>query len=182
MKKILPFITLALLLLVNPLWAEESEEEYEFLPVKDILFEGGYGVHNVSIGFGFRYDFIGLTIGATGFDNDIPPYQNDLSLQPSVKDFEEKKYTSNVVSIDLSYYYDLNDDFSLYGSIGYYSQADTILAYYYEDDSFYRYKNENVSGITFGAGFQYFISKYMTLGLAYHNKRGALLQLGFYWL
>lgn len=159
-----------------------DNDDYEIVPVKDILFDLGYGEHNLSFGFGFRYDFIGLSIGVTGFDNDIPNYQTDLRDQPADKDFEERHYTTICVSGDLALYYDINDEFSVFGNVGYYAQADTILAYYYSDETLYRYKDESITGVAFGVGLQYFISDYFTIGAAWHNKRGAYLQLGYYWL
>lgn len=180
LKRIISILSIVVAFLLANNFSYSAKEVSSEPEIKNIFFDLGYGQYKTSFALGFRYWFAGLSIGVTGIDPGIPGYTNDLRYQPSSKKFNEERYTSLCVSGDLYYYYDISD-LSLFANIGYYSQADTILAYYPENDTRYTYKNENKSGITFGLGGQYSVSSSIMLGLGYHSKRGIYAQLGIFW-
>jgi hypothetical protein len=183
-------LLLALITLINPAYSQKPDDSPN---EKQILLNVGSGPHKTSFSLGGRYWFFGASIGVTGISSNVPNYVTDYYLEQSKpKGTELKKYSSTVVCGDVSVYYDISD-FSLYGTVGFYSQLDTLLDYDYKTNYYYRhtpYASENVSGITYGVGFQYLLEsiaedymffKPLVVGLGYHNKYGISFQLGYHW-
>lgn len=164
-----------------------ASEPYE----KQIILNLGYGPNGAGFAFGGRYWVFGATLGVTGFSSGIPAYVTDyVQVQSKPKVFELRTYTSTVVCGDLSYYYDIGD-FSLFATLGYFSQLDTILEY--SDKGYFAhtpYASKTVSGLTYGLGFQYvlesiaedyFFFKPLAIGLGYQNKYGGYFQIAYRW-
>lgn len=194
-KKVLltPFI-LAGLMLIFPqsgsLNTQTDEIEYEIPPTKMVFGNVGYwkydygekGKYDFSLAIGARYWFAGLSIGIAGFGKALPPYRTDTILRTD-RIATTEKYTTLVVTVDASGYYDISNRVSLFGSIGFFTQKDSILARPYDinDPNLYRYKDETKLGLSIGAGFQYFLDEDFSLGLGFHTKNGFYAQVGYWW-
>jgi opacity protein-like surface antigen len=160
-----------------------STDSNESNNAKLIHIELGYGVDELSTGIGFKYSFadvpysIGATLGLSGFAKSIPRYGYKL---PTTKTTEIESFATFVVSGDINLFYEWKD-FSFYGSLGFYSQADTVLSKDMSTNTtFYYYENtKSESGLAFGAGVQYYVLESIVLGLGYQNKKGVYLQIGY---
>lgn len=186
------FILLLAILVLGINYAQSSptsEEEYEI--VRDynaIQVDLGYTNHTgISAALGYRYWLFSLSIGLSGFANKIPPYSMDSysvninPMSPLPNGYEEEKYGALLVTFDVGFHYDINENLGLFGSIGYYSATDTLLAYNYTKDIRYYYKYYITDGIAFGAGADYFFSDNVKVGLGYHTRRGIFARLSYVW-
>ncbi len=201
MMKILLLITAFSFLFAVNLSAQEDDyydddeyyyedEYYEEGTEKALIFDAGFGgAGGMSLGLGFRYSYASLMIGFAGFANDMPNYavrppQGIIISpnQPLPGGYERESFTGLLVTADLAYHYQLNQEISAFGMIGYYSQQDSILARETSTGDYYRYAVENTSGIAFGLGGDYGVSEWITLGLGYHTKRGVFARFSYRWL
>jgi opacity protein-like surface antigen len=171
-----------------------EEDEYEVLSPNILMIDLGYGSNEMSAGLGFRYSFnntpfgLGVMVGLTGFTITLPPYRRTTGIAGDVipKGVVKETFSKLVISTDLMAFFDVSDRFSLFGSVGYYSQSDTILYKNPQDNLYYLSNNyqdqyQSSSSLCLGTGFQYFLTDKVTLGLAYHTKLGIYAQLGYAW-
>jgi len=160
-------------------------DEYESF--KMVFGEIGYGARNLSLGAGFRWEFIGVDINIAGIISNTPRYIYPSKEFPYPKQYNEHSYPRTTVSFNASYFYDI-EEFSIFGTVGYYSQTDTLLVRSMDDGNTFGYyyakqgsPAEVSSGICFGIGGQYFIDEKFGAGLGYHTKKGFFLHFGYYW-
>jgi len=163
----------------------DSDENFKML-----TFDLGYGARDLSIGAGFRWNYIGLDINLAGFISSTPRYIYPSREFLYPKQSREINYPSTTVSINGSYYYDINE-ISLFVTVGYFSQTDSVLVQSFDEGItngvfFARQYPDGPasilkSGICFGLGGQYFINEMLGVGIGYHTKKGVYLQLGYYW-
>jgi hypothetical protein len=193
LKKLILGIIFTLFVNIN-LFAEEYEE-YEYINWKYLNFDLGYGSGGPGGALGFRYWYLGLAIGATGFANDIPLTANISQGQNiNISELPSKRYPSNVVCGDLYAYYDFNTDYEMtaFVNVGFYSAIDSVLAYRDESGTTAYYRNGAVTtaGLTFGAGFQAPLTflneenRYLDqviAGIGYHTKLGIYLRIAYRW-
>ena len=98
-----------------------------------------------------------------------------------------EKYSSIHVTTDLYYFHDINDQFTVFGNIGYGVGTDSVLAHHKDDQStanknrLYAIGTETNSGITFGLGVQYFLEEWVGFGIGYHSRRGVYAQFNYFW-
>lgn len=150
---------------------------------KDKAFFGdiGIGEPGFSLGVGYRYWFFGVQISYAGLFNSIPPYAYTAPADAKINPysplpmgFREDRYTASLLTIDLNGYFEAFLPFIVVGSIGYYTQADTVTAFQTATNNRYFYKYESSSGLCFGIGAEYQINDLISAGLLYHTKRGVL--------
>jgi hypothetical protein len=162
---------------------ENSTEDLP--PIKYAFANVGYGQYKVWAEGGFRYWMFGLSGGVSGVGLTMPPYRTDIMLtQNNIAALET--YTKLVIHGEGTIYVDLTPWVSLFGSIGYYSENDSIFArppYTVSDpdNNLYRYKDNTFGGFCFAAGGQYFFNNQIGVGIGYHTKSGFFVQLGYYW-
>lgn len=188
MTKHLLKLFLLIVICLNTGYGAENKESTSS-EIQAINFDLGYGAFGVSAGLGYRYSFLGLSVGVAGLTNDVPAYSlippNSQTIfspnSPLPAGYESKKYYGLIVTGDLTGYYDLNEEFTLFGSVGIYAQQDSVLAVETKSDLKYFYKVENSTGLCFGLGGSYAVSEWINLGLAYHTKRGLFAQIAYYW-
>jgi opacity protein-like surface antigen len=170
----------------------KAEDEYgyvELQPIKEIMLDATFGSYGTGITGGFRYDMVSLSVGLTGFSKTLPGY---LPFYYWQRDFGAKKpnsfvtETSLLVSIDAGYHYQISNDFSAYGTLGFYTEQDSVFALpdYVPGDvnnNRYAWKAASNSGISWGLGVQYYLEKDIGFGLGYHSKNGLVLQVGYFW-
>lgn len=185
MKRLKTLLALLLLaLFVLPSYSQASDEYSEF---KAINLDIGYGSYGLGAAAGFRYSFLSLTVGIAGFANDIPNYASIAPQgviitphQALPTGYVEDKYEALMFTADLAYNYDY-EDFTFYGSLGYFTAQDSVLAKNILNGDRYSYKVENSSGISVGIGSYYSISEWICLGLGYNTKRGIFGQFVYTW-
>ncbi len=203
-KSVFLSIVLAFLALVNlslysqqeneDEYYDDEEEYYDEIPLPSewshLWLDLGYGGSGVSAAIGYRYWFLGASLGVSGFSADIP---RTASRYPGdnidITSLPKKKYPSNVVCGDVYGFYDLKK-ITLYANFGYYSSIDTVLRFNPDNNAYYRDKPETNSGISWGFGAQYplylleadnKIYEQLTLGAGYHSKFGIYLSLDYRW-
>lgn len=163
--------------------------------LKNIFLNLGYGNVGFSSGLGFRYSYFGACISAGAFANSRPNYARYDGFVG--KDTTSERFTAIMVNFDIIGYFDLAklslfdyplDDFSLFFSVGYYSQTDTMLVKGNDPAKkqsynlyFFNNKTETVSGISLGGGIQWRITNSINVALGYHEKNGFNAQVGYYW-
>lgn len=150
--------------------------------LKTILFDLGYWHESMSMGFGFRYSNFGAMMGLANFTNKLPGYDNTILPESSVGYTE--KHRSLTISFDAYYFHNIYDNLDAYANIGFASGADSILARSNSpqaDDELHRYKSENFTHITCGFGVDYYLAKWLSLGLGFHTERGVFFRLGYFW-
>lgn len=175
---VLTFLLLPTLNLNNSLYAQKTEEKIERL--KSVYFDLGYGFSNLSAALGFRYWNISASMGIAGFATNIPNYSRQgpdggVKLSPNEplpNGFDSEDFPGISVFGDLSYHYDLTPDWSVWGSVGFFSQRDSTLAREIDTGQRFFYKSEGSEGITFGAGAEYIYSEKITFGLGLHSVKG----------
>lgn len=190
-------IFLSLTLLNSNLFSQQLDEEDVgclTCSMKYIFLNLGYaGVTGLSAGPGFKYSFndipfgISAGINLSGFSKQREPYSSDYRTFLAENKYDpatKLRYTTLIVTGDVGLYYDF-DRMSIYGSIGYYMQNDSIRALSLNpNDNFYyvviKNPTETISGLCFGFGFQYFLKDNFGLGIGYHTKNGIHLQGGYY--
>ncbi len=154
---------------------------------KAVLGDIGIGAPGLSIGGGFRYWFASLSIGYAGIFNSIPNYSHQLPIgvkirpnEPLPTGYRADSYTASMINIDFNLYYEQFLPFILTASIGYYSQADTVIAYNADSKSSYFYRTETSSGVCLGLGVEYQINDLISAGVIFHSKRGLLLRMTYF--
>lgn len=165
----------------------DEEEEYEELTLTNrektimmIFGELSYGTLGLGVTAGFRYSFVSLSLGFSGFAQSIPNSIHPSIYQPFPKkgNYQEEEYPYVCVYGDAGFYYDIGK-FSIFATIGYFSQSDTILAREFDTNYLYKYKVKTESGICFGGGAEYLFNPNFLFGVGYHTKKGVFLQLGY---
>jgi opacity protein-like surface antigen len=148
---------------------------------------GFFGPAGLSGALGFRYWFASFTLGLSGLMKDIPNYSTygyDLGIYPQSPlpaNYDAKSYPALIVTGDFSFYYEVVKKVTGFGSIGFYSQQDTVLAWDFTDDVYYFWKNKKSSGVCFGLGAEFDYNESMKVGLGYHTKRGLFARLTYFW-
>ncbi|MDQ1265270.1 MAG: hypothetical protein QG635_420 [Bacteroidota bacterium] len=201
LKNIFGLILILVIILLFPSGATSqttttpaAEEEYEVLSPNILMIDLGYGSNEMSAGLGFRYSFndtpfgVGVMVGLTGFTITLPPYRRTTGIAGDVvpKGVVKETFSKLVITAEAMGFYDVSERFSVFANVGYYSQSDTILYKNPQDNVYYLSNNyqdqyQSSSGLCYGAGFQYFLTDKVTLGLAYHTKLGIYAQLGYVW-
>ncbi len=126
-------------------------------------------------------------MGLNGLVNGMPNYAHyipNLNLsqnQPLPNGYIEEKYVGLIVSGDISVFLSSFGEFTVSPSIGYYSQADSILARDIQTGDRVMWKTEVHSGITFGLGIDYPFKDSYAIGLLAHTKRGIGLRFTYIW-
>jgi len=189
MKKILNLIVLLSFVIVLSNSAFSQDDDYygnyeEQAKIKQLFLDIGYGTNGTGAGIGFRYSFFGFGLNLSGFAKDIPNYITYERIRQEDVAYTEK-FPTIILSLDGYLFYDIDDYFTVFGNIGYYTQADSVLARKRNSENklrdFYMYKTETTSGISFGAGLQYLIWDNVGLGAGFHNKKGFFAQVSYYW-
>lgn len=178
------FIAFCLILSVMnviPLLNQETEEESDNLPksemVKSLFFNLGYGGNGAAAALGFRYYRFGISMGVAGLSSSIPAYS---PMRPTDKNYEEKRYPAYAVCGDFYFFHDV-EQFTLFGNLGYFSQADTVLAFYARTNSNYLLGAVSNDGMTFGAGILFNLNEYLLLGAGLHSKYGIYANFTYKW-
>ncbi len=194
MSKKYQIFLLSFLLFISVLNAQDEYGEYSpvcgpgviYAETKVLFAEAGYGPRDLTLGIGFRWDFIGLDINLGGFMDNTPNYMYATKQYPYPKEFNEYTYARTTLTINASYYYDY-EEYSFFASVGYFNQVDTALVRSLDAGGtrgvfFPRRGNPAIktSGICFGLGANYFIDEKYVAGLGYHTKKGVFLQFGYY--
>ena len=169
---------------------EYTEEEYQGNDIfKSIFIDAGYGTNKFGFGLGFRYWNLGFSFGLAGLGESIPhyfTYREGGNITPATA-VDIEKYSSIHVTTDLYYFHDINDEFKVFGNIGYGVGTDSVLAHHKDDQGtsnknrLYSIGTETNSGITFGLGVQYFLEEWIGFGIGYHNRRGVYAQFNYFW-
>jgi opacity protein-like surface antigen len=186
MKTIKKAIFLMLFIALNP-FILNAQSETNFTDAKLIHLDVGYGSYNLSLGAGYKHTFgnipfsIGGAISIAGFTTDIPNYITN-TYQVNIYSMPESKFTTFIVTGDVNAYYEWKE-LSFFGSLGFYSQSDTVLAIEEKPTykNYYYKKTASESGLTFGAGIQYYFKEDMIFGIGYQTKKGIYLQIGYSW-
>ncbi len=165
-----------------------GEEEYDDDAAFKMFFaEVGYGTREMSLGLGFRWNFIGIDMNLGGFIDNTPNYIYPSREFPYPKQYKEFTYPRTTLTINASYYYDIGD-FSMFATVGYFNQTDTVLVRSLDEGNtfgiyFARQGDPAIDkgGVCFGLGGEYFIDEKFAVGAGYHTKKGGFLQFGYYW-
>jgi opacity protein-like surface antigen len=172
---------------------EVEEEETEYTEevsnrMKAIHADVGYfGPAGLSAALGFRYWFASFTLGLSGLTSNIPnysPYGYELGIYPHSPlpaNYISKNYAALVVTGDFSFYYPVLKKVNVFGTLGFYSQQDSVLAWDITDDVYYFWRNKKTSGFCFGAGAEFDYQDNLKLGIGYHTKRGLFARLAYFW-
>jgi opacity protein-like surface antigen len=196
--KIFKFTTILLIsLLIGAinyceLKAQKPDEgfNYEEAPkLKYIFLDLGYGNYGASVGAGFRYSFFGASFNLTGFSKTIPSYSTDWITRPTKEEQigYRESFPTIILTLDGGLYYDIDETWTIFGTIGYFTQSDSMLVKKngtngQPEETWYPWKAETSSGFTFGGGVQYFFfEESIAVGLGYQTKKGAYAQIGYYW-
>lgn len=148
---------------------------------------GYFGPAGLSLAAGFRYWFAGFTLGISGISKSIPNYalyDPSVPINPNLplpNGFDEKSYPALIVTGDFTYYHQIVKQLTAFGSLGFYSQQDTVLAWDYTNNYYYYYKHISKAGICFGIGGEYLYSENLNIGLGYHTKRGLFARITYFW-
>jgi hypothetical protein len=104
-------------------------------------------------------------------------------MQPLPDGYEEERYSSTQVSIDLGLHVDYYDPISVFVHFGFYSAQDTILAAKFDgrNTSRYRYRYEVVSGMAYGGGLEYIWSNTLSFAVGYHTRKGIFGRVVYTW-
>lgn len=189
LRKLLIFVIVFVLSCSFVITQESKDEDFtdDNSAFKMAFAEIGYGTRELSLGLGFRWNFIGLDLNLAGFIDNTPAYIYPSREFPYPKQYNEFTYPRTTVTINASYFYDI-DDFSIFATVGYYSQTDTALVRSLDEGNtfgvfFARQGNPAIdeSGVCFGLGGEYFINEKFAVGVGYHTKKGGFLQFGYYW-
>lgn len=165
----------------------DDEDEYEELTLTNrdktlmmIFGELSYGTLGLGVSAGFRYSFVSLSIGFSGFAQSIPNSIQPSIYQPFPKkgNYQEEDYPYVCVYGDAGFYFDIGK-FSIFTTLGYFSQSDTILAREFDTNYLYKYRVKTESGLCFGGGVEYLFNPNFIFGIGYHTKKGIFLQLGY---
>lgn len=169
---------------------EDQEKEYQGNDIfKSIFLDAGYGTNKFGFGLGVRYWNLGFSFGLAGIGESIPhyfTYREGGNITPETA-VDIEKYSSIHVTTDLYYFHDINDQFTVFGNIGYGVGTDSVLAHHKDDQStanknrLYAIGTETNSGITFGLGVQYFLEEWVGFGIGYHSRRGVYAQFNYFW-
>jgi hypothetical protein len=176
-------ISLSMFFTFSTLIKTEEQSETAKLPFMMVYGEGGYGPRELSLGAGFRWEFLSLGISLSGLAVSNPVSIYPTREIPFPKDYEKYEFPGTTVSFDAGYYYDINE-FSIFATAGYYMQSDSIFAKSFEQVSFgsyFRLEELKSSGFCFSLGGQYFIDEKFGVGAGYHTKKGVFVQFGYYW-
>ena len=163
-----------------PAITQEYEDDEEIINEgypKSVFGGIGYGGNGVGALLGFRYYRIGISMGVAGVTSSIPSYAHQL---PTDKSYEERSYSAYAVCGDFYFFHEI-EQFTIYGNLGYFSQADTVLAYYPQSNSNYLLGSKTRDGVTFGAGILFDINDYLLLGVGLHNKYGIYANVAYRW-
>ncbi len=183
------YLVLALIFILQAgLYAQKGDSNYEEeLPALYGLHgELGYGGAGLSAGLGFRYDFVSLSIGLSGFANSIPNYASykadgiNLTTNPLPDGYTEESYEAIIVTFDAAYNYEFEIG-TAYAGIGFFAQTDTVLAKEVSTGDYFRRGTINSSGICFNLGFDYYWSENVGVGLGFHSKKGIMARFSYYW-
>lgn len=198
---LITFSTIFLLFSSSYLLSQEADNNSEITQeqtshIKNIFFDLGYGGRGVSFGLGFRWWNFSAGLGLAGILSYVPKYRYPGIGEPnpmfgnSTSFSDAEKFPSTTVSFDFSYYYDISD-FSIFATLGYYVQSDSVFKKYLGSQSepdknnyignYYSVGSANETGLAWGLGLQYFITENINTALAYHNKKGIYLQIGYFW-
>jgi hypothetical protein len=166
----------------------EDEEIYDDdASFKMAFAEIGYGTREMTLGIGFRWNYLGLDMNLGGFIDNTPNYIYPSREFPYPKQSKEFIYPRTTLTINANYYYDISD-FSIFASVGYYNQTDTALVRSLDEGNtfgiYFAKRGDpaiDASGVCFGLGVEYFIDEKFATGIGYHTKKGAFLQFGYYW-
>ena len=156
--------------------------------LKAICFDVGYGFDGISGGMAIRYWNIAIGIGATGM---LAPSKDFAYSAPIGERFSQSEplpegyYADNApgqgVYIDASYYLPYLEPFTIFATVGFYAQQDTLIAVSYDSgNAFYR-GGTTKSGPTFGGGIEYYNSQWIRTAFGYHSKRGFFFRLAYTW-
>jgi hypothetical protein len=151
-------------------------------PIKYAFGNVGYGPYYLWAAAGFRWWYFGISFGLSGFNKSLPAFRSDSILQPRYIDHTED-FIKLIMHGEASFYYDVNPYLSLFASIGFYSQNDSVLARSidYQDPYLYRHTDKTEGGLCFGLGGHYFLENQIGIGIGYQTKNGFYIQLGYYW-
>jgi hypothetical protein len=159
----------------------DNETDENLPPIKSLFADLGYGFIGASGALGFRYSFLGLSIGAAGFNNSVPAHAYGVGggqVQPAGT--EEKIYTTIAVCGDFYFYHKIQS-FTIFADLGYFSQSDTVLWRDIKTGDFTFARSQNKDGITFGAGIQFNVAKDINVGVGLHSKFGIYAQIAYLW-
>ena len=188
---LLLFILSQLILRAENKTQKDSDEIYE--GPKVLMFNLGYGSLDLSAGAGFRYSIpslpigVGLSICLSGFNTTMPGYiYADPGHPMPTKGIEKTTFPRIMLGADAVIYYDLSEKISLFGTLGFYMQSDSILYKENSSGTYYRSSDTRAqfvtnSGMSYGLGIQYFITDAIEVGLAYQSKMGIYGQIGYAW-
>lgn len=166
--------------------SNEVEDEYSDIP-KGLIGEIGLGWNGLALAGGLRYWIFGVSMGLNGVANGMPNYAQyipNLNLSyndPLPSGYTEEKYVGVIVTGDFITYLGDVGNFELNASVGYYSQADSILARNIQTGDRVKWKTEVHSGITFGLGLEYPFKEIYSIGLLAHTKRGIGIRFTYIW-
>lgn len=187
-KYLIIIIIIASIPLFSKNYDDDTSDNYEISEIPKSLYgELGYGWNRLSLAAGLRYWVFGLSMGLNGFANGMPNYAQyipNLNLsqtEPLPNGYVSEKYVGLIVTGDLSIFLESFGDFIVSGSVGYYSQADSILAKDIVTGDRVRWKTEVYSGLTFGIGFDYPYTENYSIGILAHTKRGIGIRFSYIW-
>ncbi len=187
MISIFSMLSISMLFAQDGYTGEEEIIEDDDASLKMLFAEIGYGTREMTLGLGFRWNFLGLDMNLGGFIDNTPNYFYPSRDFPYPKQYKEFVFPRTTLTINASYYYDIGD-FSVFASVGYYNQTDSALVRSLDEGNtfgiyFARQGDPAIDsgGICFGLGGEYFIDEKFAAGIGYHTKKGAFLQFGYYW-
>lgn len=172
-------------------WEEDEEESSyyydESKTLKGFAFDLGYGLDGGSLAFGFRYGVLSAHMGFAGLLQFMPTYSftppPGVRLNPNEPlptGYSESEYTGTSVFGDIGYHLAYLETLTFFANVGFYSQQDTVLARSPEG-TYYRYATRSSDGITFGAGAEFVMSRWVRLAVGYHTKRGVFGRFTYTW-
>lgn len=156
--------------------------------LKGLLFDFGYGLDGVSGAFNIRYWNIAAGIGFTGIAAPSKPFSLSPPVgvrftpnEPLPQGYSPGNAPGKAVFVDGSYYLPYLKPFTMFATVGFYAQNDTLLAVDNESgNAFYRaYARQ--SGVTFGGGIEYTNNIWIRTALGYHSKRGVFFRFAYTW-
>jgi hypothetical protein len=162
-------------------------------PIKAALGDVTIGSPGLGASIGLRYDFIGLSFGMAGFLNSTPAYGNrppqgvDITpSEPLPAGYEDDRITTILVDLNAHFFYNLKEldaeRITLFGTVGYFAQNDTILAKDISTGFRYRYRSDTKSGLQVGGGIEYEFNLKLNVGAGFLSRRGLLLRVAYVWI
>lgn len=162
-------------------------------PIKAAFGDVTIGNPGLGASVGLRYDFVGLSFGMAGFLNSTPAYGNRLPQgvditpsEPLPSGYEEDRITTILLDINAHFFYNLKafdaERVTLFGTVGYYAQNDTILAKDISTGFRYRYRSDTRSGLQVGGGIEYEFNLKLNVGVGFLSRRGLLLRAAYVWI